>query len=145
MKTLNYSSYTELIRMVKIIRFCCPRGLGLTSLLFKELLNNKKKLPLSFGPYIIFSECFFFFILKVLFIIYYTKSGSRHKNWCMAWVLNFLKRYFSNYYILHRSDLAAWAAPLDPRLYTSESWYSSKRKRTGSRQTRLVREFWYGI
>ena len=46
------------------------------------------------------------------------KGGSRHKNWCMAWVLNFLIRYFSNYYILHRSDLAAWAAPLDPRLET---------------------------
>ena len=45
-----------------------------------------------------------------------SKGGSRHKNWCMAWVLNFLIRYFSNYYILHRSDLAAWAAPLDPRL-----------------------------
>ena len=44
------------------------------------------------------------------------KGGSRHKNWCMAWVLNFLIRYFSNYYLLHRSDLAAWAAPLDPRL-----------------------------
>ena len=34
----------------------------------------------------------------------------------MAWVLNFLIRYFSNYYTLHRSDLAARAAPLDPRL-----------------------------
>ena len=27
----------------------------------------------------------------------------------------FLIRYFSNYYALHRSDLAARAAPLDPR------------------------------
>ena len=44
------------------------------------------------------------------------KGGSRHKNWCMARVLSFLIRYFSNYYTLHRSDLAAWAAPLDPRL-----------------------------
>ena len=34
----------------------------------------------------------------------------------MARVLGFLKRYFSNYYTLHRSDLAARAAPLDPRL-----------------------------
>ena len=34
----------------------------------------------------------------------------------MARVLSFLKRYFSNYYTLHRSDLAARAAPLDPRL-----------------------------
>ena len=44
------------------------------------------------------------------------KGGSRHKNWCMARVLSFLIRYFSNYYTLHRSDLAARAAPLDPRL-----------------------------
>ena len=48
-----------------------------------------------------------------------TKGGSRHKNWCMARVLSFLIRYFSNYYTLHRSDLAARAAPLDPRLKTS--------------------------
>ena len=34
----------------------------------------------------------------------------------MARVLSFLKRYFSNYYTLLRSDLAARAAPLDPRL-----------------------------
>ena len=34
----------------------------------------------------------------------------------MARVLSFLTRYFSNYYTLHRSDLAARAAPLDPRL-----------------------------
>ena len=40
----------------------------------------------------------------------------------MARVLGFLIRYFSNYYTLHRSDLAARAAPLDPCLliYTSE-------------------------
>ena len=36
----------------------------------------------------------------------------------MAKVLGFLIRYFSNYYTLHRSDLAARAAPLDPRLVT---------------------------
>ena len=34
----------------------------------------------------------------------------------MARVLGFLIRYFSNYYTLHRSDLAAKAAPLHPRL-----------------------------
>ena len=44
------------------------------------------------------------------------KGGSSHKNWCVAKVLGFLIRYFSNYYTLHRSDLAARAAPLDPRL-----------------------------
>ena len=42
---------------------------------------------------------------------------SRHKNWCMAKVLSFLIRYFSNYLTLHRSDLAARAALLDPRLF----------------------------
>ena len=36
----------------------------------------------------------------------------------MAKVLGFLIRYFSNYYTLHRGDLAARAAPLDPRLVT---------------------------
>ena len=36
----------------------------------------------------------------------------------MARALSFLIRYFSNYYTLHRSDLAAQAAPLDPRLNT---------------------------
>ena len=44
------------------------------------------------------------------------KDGSRHKNLCMTRVLGFLIRYFSNYYTLHHSDLAARAAPLDPRL-----------------------------
>ena len=44
------------------------------------------------------------------------KGGSRHKNLCMARVLSFLIRYFINYFTLHRSDLAARAAPLDPRL-----------------------------
>ena len=34
----------------------------------------------------------------------------------MARVLSFLIRYFSKYYTLHRSDLAARAVPLDPRL-----------------------------
>ena len=38
----------------------------------------------------------------------------------MARVLSFLIRYFSNYYTLHRSDLAARAAPLDPRLLDQE-------------------------
>ena len=44
------------------------------------------------------------------------KGGSRYKNLCMTRFLGFLIRYFSNYYTLHRSDLAARAAPLDPRL-----------------------------
>ena len=44
------------------------------------------------------------------------KGGSRHRDCCMARALSFLIRYFSNYYTLHRSDLAARAAPLDPRL-----------------------------
>ena len=45
-----------------------------------------------------------------------SKGGFRYENWCMARALSFLIRYFSNYYTLHRSDLAARAAPLDPRL-----------------------------
>ena len=44
------------------------------------------------------------------------KGGSRYKNLCMTRVLGFLIRFFSNYYTLHRSDLAARAALLDPRL-----------------------------
>ena len=35
----------------------------------------------------------------------------------MARVLSYLIRNFSNYYTLHCSDLAARAAPLDPRLF----------------------------
>ena len=45
-----------------------------------------------------------------------SKGGSRHRDCCMARALSFLIRYFSNYFTLHRSDLAARAAPLDPRL-----------------------------
>ena len=37
----------------------------------------------------------------------------------MARVLSFLIRYFSNYYTLHCSGLAAQAAPLDPRLFST--------------------------
>ena len=55
------------------------------------------------------------------------KGGSRHKNWCMARVLSYLIRYFSNYYTLHRSDLAAWAAPLDPRL-NLDTWRPETKK-----------------
>ena len=51
------------------------------------------------------------------FSFFFVKGGSRHKNWCMARVLSFLISFFSNYYTLHRSDLAARAAPLDPRLF----------------------------
>ena len=69
-------------------------------------------------------ECLKICLLYVMdfFVIFYTlwisspKGRSRHKNWCMARFLSFLIRYFSNYYTLHRSDLAARAAPLDPRL-----------------------------
>ena len=55
-------------------------------------------------------------IQQNLYTTFECKGGSRHKNWCMARVLSFLIRYFSNYYTLHRSDLAARAASLDPRL-----------------------------
>ena len=37
-----------------------------------------------------------------------------------------LIRYFSNYLTLHRSDLAAWAAPLDPHLFTETNFLYGK-------------------
>ena len=55
-------------------------------------------------------------IQQNLYTTFECKGESRHKNLCMARVLSFLIRYFSNFYTLHRSDLAAQAAPLDPRL-----------------------------
>ena len=55
-------------------------------------------------------------IEEMYFILDSTKGESRLKNLCIVRVLNFFIRYFSNYYTLHRSDLAARAAPLDPRL-----------------------------
>ena len=42
----------------------------------------------------------------------------------MARALSSLIRYFSNYFTLHRSDLAARAAPLDPR-FTQAAEYLS--------------------
>ena len=53
----------------------------------------------------------------------------------MARVLSFLIRYFSNYYTLHRSDLAARAAPLDPRLHTT----------TTTSRSFLRLRFWYKV
>ena len=41
----------------------------------------------------------------------------------MARVLSFLIRYFSTYYTLHRSDLTARAAPLDPCLSINHGIY----------------------
>ena len=52
----------------------------------------------------------------------------------MARVLSFLIRYFSNYYTLYRSDLAARAAPLDPRtqhrfdIHTTSITFKQRRK-----------------
>ena len=59
-----------------------------------------------------------FLYYKIVSRLYQTifKGGSRHRDCFMARALGFLIRYFSNYYTLHRSDLAARAAPLDPRL-----------------------------
>ena len=58
------------------------------------------------------------------------KGGSRHKYLYMARVLGFLIRYFSNYFTLHRSDLAARAAPLDPRLIVVYMRDTRKKKHT---------------
>ena len=44
----------------------------------------------------------------------------------MAKVLGFSIRYFSNYYTLHRSDLAARAVPLDPRLIYYDTFIHQK-------------------
>ena len=56
----------------------------------------------------------------------------------MARILSFLIRYFSNYYTLHRSDLAARAAPLDPRLYTTHVFFFFKQKTAYEIGVRLV-------
>ena len=61
----------------------------------------------------------------------------------MARVLSFLIRYFSNYYTLHRSDLAARAAPLDPRLLKVLSKFISLK--SSKRQGFLVNTFCYQI
>ena len=71
-----------------------------------------------------------------------TKGGSRHKNLYMTRVLGFLIRYFSNYYTLHRSDLAARAAPLDPHLTTVKSSRSLNQRRKRLKSYRL---FSYGV
>ena len=54
-----------------------------------------------------------------------SKGGSRHKNWCTARVLSFLIRYFSNYYGVY-SIASARAAPLDPRLDSSQAFIGIK-------------------
>ena len=70
-------------------------------------------------------QALLFSVIRFLNSIYY-KGGSRVKNLCKVRVLNFLIRYFSNYYTLQRSDLAARVAPLDPRLEKNTTfWYSS--------------------
>ena len=51
----------------------------------------------------------------------------------MARALSFLIRYFSNYYTLHRSDLAARAASLDPRLEIFEKHAPPIEKRVKGR------------
>ena len=45
-----------------------------------------------------------------------SKGGSRHKDSNTMEIEFSLKRHASSYSTLHRSDIAAWAAPLDPRL-----------------------------
>ena len=69
----------------------------------------------------------------------------------MAKVLGFLIRHFSNNYILHRSDLAARAAPLDPRLnplrkdilfVTLYYYFYQKAYTTERRNNTLLSEFY---
>ena len=79
-------------------------------LLFQTLESTHLSLLQNNTKFRYFVRMLFRYMSRVI------KDGSRHKNLCMTRVLGFLIRYFSNYYTLHRSDLAARAAPLDPRL-----------------------------
>ena len=65
-----------------------------------------------------------FVTTSILYIVSISRADLDIKMyvWCMARVLSFLIRYFSKYYTLHRSDLAAWTAPLDLRLYIATRW-----------------------
>ena len=58
--------------------------------------------------------------MTIYFHIYKHKGGSRHKDSNTMEIAFSLKRHASNYSTLHRSDLAARAAPLDPRLQTGK-------------------------
>ena len=60
---------------------------------------------------------------QYIYVCRFSRAVLDIKNWCMARVLSFLIRYFSNYCTLHRSDLATRAAPLDPRLILSIKFY----------------------
>ena len=53
--------------------------------------------------------------LNIILLSLTKKQWSNFVHPAYSRALSFLIRYFSNYYTLHRSDLAARAAPLDPR------------------------------
>ena len=71
----------------------------------------------------------------------------------MAKVLGFLIRYFSNYYTLHRSDLAARAAPLDLRLillllynyYNGSEVVQVKMIIVHSFANKFVNKYWWSV
>ena len=59
----------------------------------------------------------FVLTLKIVFFIVITRADLDTKT-VIRWRLHFfLKRHARNYSTLQRSDIAAWAASLDPRLY----------------------------
>ena len=58
----------------------------------------------------------------------------------MSRALSFLIRYFSNYYTLHRSDLAARAAPLDLRLTNETTMKIKNLSRTHSQVSNLPKQ-----
>ena len=55
----------------------------------------------------------------------------------MAKVLGYLIRHFSNYYTLHRSDLAARAAPLDPRLQAVDFFLRNTKIKTKQKKSNI--------
>ena len=52
-----------------------------------------------------------------------------------------LKRHASNYSTLHRSDIAAWAAPLDPRLKITEKIICKIFELTSISSTKQIEDF----
>ena len=86
------------------------------SMLTWSMLQNK-----TCKFYTFMEDLFIQCLLKMInkYSVYITRADS-----CRARVLSFLIRYFSNYYTLLRSDLAARAAPLDPRLHYHRLYYN---------------------
>ena len=108
----------------------CIQLFGNRSIIFIVYLQIIQMCKIFLTLHCLFRQLILLKIIEVYSIhLPFTKGGSRHKNWCMARVLSFLIRYFSNHYTLHRSDLAARAAPLDPRLIHLARFFGFARTR----------------